>query len=207
MVKSDQKKFILFPQSSALSSRSTKAPTNLCGIECENGVFVAWLEKSGPVKEAAFILPFTTAFDKTVNDEQPTDLYPANIDGMTEESILTLWKIDYIMNRREPTREHSNSILFSKGYPFRCFVWIRPDEGLDSNTTLESWLYNLSDQMMTFVSFTSKHETLYGKFKWGINIRVIIDKTIHYAAQELLDGDVLRILRDSYQNQDTRDLI
>lgn len=190
---------------SALSSRSTKAPTNLYGIECENGVFIAWLEKSGPVKEAAFILPFTTAYNKTVNDEQPLDLYPAET-GI-KGSILSLWKIDYLMNRREITREHTNTVLYSKGYPFKCFVWIRPDEGSDANMMLDQWLHHLSEQMMTFVTFTSKNESLYGKFKWGMNIRVVVEKTVHHASQDLSDGDVLRIIRDSYHGHDIEGLL
>jgi hypothetical protein len=76
------------------------------------------LEKSGAVKEAAYILPFTNAYEKTVSDDNVLELYPETQNSGT---ILDLWNIDYIMNRREPTREHSNSILFSKGYPFRCF--------------------------------------------------------------------------------------
>eukprot|EP00557_Chaetoceros_sp_GSL56_P011940 CAMPEP_0176484994 /NCGR_PEP_ID=MMETSP0200_2-20121128/4807_1 /TAXON_ID=947934 /ORGANISM="Chaetoceros sp., Strain GSL56" /LENGTH=246 /DNA_ID=CAMNT_0017881617 /DNA_START=68 /DNA_END=808 /DNA_ORIENTATION=- len=214
MVKSNQKTDIPIPKkvihvkkrvSSVLSTKSTKAPTNLFGIECEGGVFVAWLEKSGPMKEAAYILPFTTAYDKTVNDQQPVDLYP---DGLPNTgSMLDLWKIDYIMNRREPTREHSNSILFSEGYPFKCFVWLRLDEGSNANMTLDHWLHNLSEQMMTFAAFTSKNDNLYGKFKWGLNIRIIVEKTVHYAAQDLLDGDVLRIIRDSYDTHILEELL
>lgn len=214
MVKTNHKKDLTIPKkvinvkkrvSSAFSSRSTKAPTNLFGIECEGGVFIAWLEKSGPMREAAYILPFRTAYDKTVNDEQPLPLYP---DGSPEiGSMLDLWKIDYIMNRREPTREHSNSILFSKGYPFKCFVWLRPDEGPNASMTLDHWLHNLSEQMMTFATFASKNDGLYGNFKWGLNIRVIIEKTVHFAAQDLLDGDVLRIIRDSYGAHNLEELL
>eukprot|EP00557_Chaetoceros_sp_GSL56_P001832 CAMPEP_0176489430 /NCGR_PEP_ID=MMETSP0200_2-20121128/7283_1 /TAXON_ID=947934 /ORGANISM="Chaetoceros sp., Strain GSL56" /LENGTH=246 /DNA_ID=CAMNT_0017886569 /DNA_START=965 /DNA_END=1706 /DNA_ORIENTATION=+ len=190
---------------SVLSSRTTKIPTNLCGIKCKNGVYIAWLEKSGSVKEAAYILPFTNAYDKTVNDDNPLELYPETQNSGT---ILDLWNIDYIMNRREPTREHSNSILFSsKGYPFRCFVWIRRDDGPSAGITLDHWLHNLSEQMMTFVAFTSKNDSLYGKFKWGLNLRVVVEKTVHYAAQDLLDGDVLRIVRDSYDGCDLNELI
>ena len=111
------------------------------------------------------------------------------------------------MNRREPTREHSNIILFSKGYPFRCFVWIRRDVGPSAGITLDHWLHNLSEQMMIFVAFTSKNDSLYGKFKWGLNLRVVVEKTVHYAAQDLLDGDVLHIIRDSYDGFDMNELI
>mmetsp|Transcript_5534 Transcript_5534/g.10533 ORF Transcript_5534/g.10533 Transcript_5534/m.10533 type:complete len:246 (-) Transcript_5534:80-817(-) len=189
---------------SVLSSRTTKIPTNLCGIKCKNGVYIAWLEKSGSVKEAAYILPFTNAYDKTVNDDNPLELYPETQNSGT---ILDLWNIDYIMNRREPTREHSNSILFSEGYPFKCFVWLRLDEGSNANMTLDHWLHNLSEQMMTFAAFTSKNDNLYGKFKWGLNIRIIVEKTVHYAAQDLLDGDVLRIIRDSYDTHILEELL
>lgn len=213
MVKSNLKKPAFVPKkvinvkkrvSSVFSSKTTTLPTNLFGIECEGGVFIAWLEKSGPVKEAAYILPFTTAYDKTVHDNELDELYP---DTLTSGNILSLWNIDYIMNRREPTREHSNSILFSKGYPFRCFVWIRQDEGPNANMTLDHWLHHLSEEMMTFLSFTSKNDALYGKFKWGLNIRIVVEKTVHYAAQDLLDGDVLRIIRDSYDGYDIKQLI
>jgi hypothetical protein len=210
MVKSIQKKPTIAPKkvvnikkciSSILSSKTTKLLTNLCGIECENG---AWLEKSGPVKEAAYILPFTNAYEKTVSDDNTLELYPETQNSGT---ILDLWNIDYIMNRREPTREHSNSILFSKGYPFRCFVWICRDDNSSTGMTLDHWLHNLSEQMMMFVTFTSKNESLYGKFKWGLNLRIIVEKTVHYAAQDLLDGDVLRIIRDSYDGFDINELI
>jgi len=73
--------------------------------------------------------------------------------------------------------------------------------------TLDHWLHNLSEQMMTFAMYTSKNDSLYGNFKWGLNIRVIIEKTVHYAAQDLLDGDVLRIIRDSYGAHDLEDLL
>jgi hypothetical protein len=61
--------------------------------------------------------------------------------------------------------------------------------------------------MMTFVLFTSKNDALYGKFKWGLNIPSVVEKTVHYAAQDLLDGDVLRIIRDSYDGSDIEQLI
>jgi hypothetical protein len=190
---------------SVYSSVTTKAPTNLFGIECENGIFVAWLEKAGPSKEAAYILPFTTAFHKTIYDDNALDLYPnSSVSG----SMLDLWKIDYLLNRRgENIREQSNNILFSKGFPFKCFVWIRPDDGADAEMTLEDWLHNLSDQMMQFARFTAKNEALYGKFKWGLNIRIVVEKSIHFAAQELLDGDVLRIIIDSYRNHNVNELL
>jgi len=52
--------------------------------------------------------------------------------------------------------------------------------------------------MMTFVAYTSKNDSLYGKFKWGLNIHVVVKKTIHYVAQDLLDCDVHCIIHDSY---------
>mmetsp|Transcript_13387 Transcript_13387/g.25129 ORF Transcript_13387/g.25129 Transcript_13387/m.25129 type:complete len:221 (+) Transcript_13387:1348-2010(+) len=158
---------------SVYSSVSAKAPTNLCGIECQNGIYIAWLEKAGPSKEAAYILPFTTAFHRTVNDEGAVDLYPGD---SVSGNMLELWKIDYMLNRREPMREQSNIILFSKGFPFKCFVWIRPDDGPDAEVTLDSWLHNLSNQMMQFAKYTMKNDSLYGNFKWGLNLRIIIEK-------------------------------
>jgi hypothetical protein len=73
--------------------------------------------------------------------------------------------------------------------------------------TLDHWLHNLSEQMMTFATFCSKNDSLYGKFKWGLNIRVTVEKTVHYAAQDLLDGDVLRIIRDSYGSHNLEELL
>lgn len=189
---------------SIYSSAVTTSPTNLCGIECENGIYIAWLEKAGIVKEAAYIQPFVNAFKKTVKDETCLDLYP---DSTVPGTILELWKIDYLMTRREQTREQSDSILFSKGFPFKCFVWIHPDDGPDAQLTLDDWLHNLHDQMMQFVRFSAKNEELYGKFKWGVNIRIVVEKTIHYAAQELLDSDVLRIICDSYHDHDLTELL
>jgi hypothetical protein len=61
--------------------------------------------------------------------------------------------------------------------------------------------------MMTFVAYTSKNDSLYGKFKWGLNIHVVVKKTIHYAAQEWLDGDVLCIICDSYDGCKIEQLI
>jgi len=213
MVKSNQKKPAFVPKkvinvkkrvSSVFSSKLTKLPTNLFGIECEGGVCIAWLEKSGPVKEAAYILPFTTAYNKTIYDDDHDELYP---DTLNSGNMLSLWNIDYMMNHREPTSKDSNSILFSKGYPFRCFVWICRDEGPNANMTLDHWLHHLSEEMMTFVSFTSKNDTLHGKYKWGLSIRIVVEKTVHYAAQDLLDGDVLRIIRDSYDGCDIEQLL
>ena len=69
-------------------------PTNSVSIECEGGVFIAWLEKSGPMIEAASILPFTTAYyDKMVDDKQLLDLYPDSLPNTG--SMLDFWKIDY----------------------------------------------------------------------------------------------------------------
>jgi hypothetical protein len=61
--------------------------------------------------------------------------------------------------------------------------------------------------MMMFVTFTSKNDSLYGKFKWGLNLRVVVEKTVHYAAQDLFNRDVLRIVRDSYDGCDLNELI
>ena len=111
------------------------------------GKYNCFLEKAGPIKEAAYMRPFVTAFDATINDQSTLELYP---NSSMQGSMLELWKIDYIMSRRETTREQSNSILFSKGYPFKCFVWMRPDEGPDASMSLDTWLHNLNEQMMHF---------------------------------------------------------
>jgi hypothetical protein len=58
------------------------------------------------------------------------------------------------MNYRETPCEHSNSILFSRGYPFKCFVWIYCIEGPLTGITLDHWLYNLSEQQMMSIPDT-----------------------------------------------------
>jgi hypothetical protein len=40
-----------------------------------------------------------------------------------------------------------------------------------------------------------------------LNICVVVEKTIHYAAQDLLDGDVLCIIHDSYDGCEIEQLI
>lgn len=113
------------------------------------------------------------------------------------------------MNHWEPsTCERSkNSILFcSKGYPFRCFAWIHHDVGPLAGMTFDHQLHNLSEQMMTFVAFMSKNDSLYGKFNSWLNLFVVIGKMVHYAAQDSLDGEILHMIHYSYVGFDMNEL-
>ena len=87
--------------------KNYQSPHYFFGIEYENGVYIPWLEKSGPVAKGSSLHSsiYNDFYDnKTINDDNTHELY---LDTQSS-GTLYLWNIDYMMNHVLPTHEHSN---------------------------------------------------------------------------------------------------
>ena len=141
----------------------------LKGIECYDNVYLAYLESTGQRNgEGYYVKPIDVAWKQTVCDADaentsPKELYPNS--NQFPGSIVDRFNVDYwVIRREEKDSMRIKTVSKDKSFPWKTFLWIRPDEEDDQvkgTWTLNMWLDHLKNEIECFMIWTRSNADVY----------------------------------------------
>ena len=176
----------------------------LKGIECYDNVYLAYLESTGQRSgEGYYVKPIDVAWKQTVCDAENAslkELYPNS--NQFAGSIVDRFNVDYWVNRREERDSiRIKTVSKDKSFPWKTFLWIRPDEEDDQvkgTWTLNMWLEHLKNEIERFMIWTRSNADVYTEFKYPVTLRIKSIQQIHNLADEVDDITTVEVMRVLY---------